>query len=280
MGVRLSMTRRIAFSSGLRFWLPQLGETENRARFGPLASPFNHGHNYLLEVNVSGEIHPTTGMILNIKIIDDLLQETVVARFDRKSINDQIPEFVARPPTLENLLLYFWGQFEQPIFPHVVQLESLLLTSTPLLHVKLERSQPAGIMTLTRQYEFAASHRLTAPGLSAEENLQLFGKCTNPAGHGHNYLLEVTVTGAPDEKTGMLVDLVEMDRIVNERVVDRYDHKHLNCDVPELQDSNPTSEIVAKAIFGELVGRLPAKLMKIRLHETARSSFEVTEADR
>src|SRR5207244_4052673 len=89
------------------------------------------------------------------------------------------------------------------------------------------------IMTLTRTYEFAASHRLHVPTLTDEQNVELFGKCNNPAGHGHNYVLEVTVQGEPDPRTGMMADLETLDRIVEELVVDRYDHKHLNVDIPE-----------------------------------------------
>jgi len=271
----LSMTRRIAFSSGHRYWFEHQSSEENLHVFGALANRFNHGHNYLLEVTVTGSIDPATGMILNIKILDDLLQEVVVRQFDGKSLNDEIPYFYKAAPCLENLLLYLWDRIAPP---EVVSLQSLELAATPRLSARLERGQP-NAMTLTRQYEFAASHRLHLPEATHEENLRLFGKCNNPAGHGHNYLLEVTVTGEPDKETGMLVRLEDLDACVGRCVIDRYDHKNLNCDVPELADLNPTSELVAKAIFEQLDGQLPAKLVKIRLHETARSSFEVSGSD-
>lgn len=129
--------------------------------------------------------------------------------------------------------------------------------------------------TLTRIYEFAAAHRLDAPSLSPAENIALFGKCNNPAGHGHNYLLEVTVQGVPDPQTGMLVDIEALDRTVHELVVDRYDHKNLNSDIPEFTNMNTTSEIVTQTIFSRLAGQVPAKLHRVRLHETARNIFEV-----
>ena len=134
-------------------------------------------------------------------------------------------------------------------------------------------------MTLTRTYEFAASHRLNASGLTHEENLKLFGKCNNLNGHGHNYVLEVTVGGVPGADSGMLVDLVALDSAVNAAVVDRYDHKNLDQDVPELSGQNTTSEIVALTIFRQLDGKLPATLERVRLWETARNMFEVTRSD-
>ena len=131
-------------------------------------------------------------------------------------------------------------------------------------------------MTLTRSYEFAASHRLHNPLLPEAENDELYGKCSNPAGHGHNYVLEVTVEGEPDPKTGMMVDLGALDKAVKSKVVDRYDHKNLSVDLPEFNGKVATSEVVAQQIWIELDGALPAKLYKIRLKETERNIFEVS----
>lgn len=266
------LTRRVAFSSGHRYWLPSRSPEENRRLFGPWASPFNHGHNYALEVTAEGRVDPATGMVVNIKRIDDLLQERVVGRFDQKSINDEVPEFADRAPSLENLLLHFRHALAE-LTPEA-GLVTLKLEETPLLYGEWSRHEES-MITLTRVYEFAASHRLHSDALSHEENLREFGKCNNPAGHGHNYLLEVTVAGEPDPVTGMLVSLDALDAAVNERVVDRYDHRNLNDDVPELAGKNPTSEVVALEIFRLLEGALPARLTRVRLHETARNIFEV-----
>jgi 6-pyruvoyltetrahydropterin/6-carboxytetrahydropterin synthase len=149
---------------------------------------------------------------------------------------------------------------------------SLRLEEMPTLFGELENDK----MTLTRSYEFAASHRLDSPALSPAENVELFGKCNNAAGHGHNYILEVTVEGQPDEKTGMMVDLEAMDSAVNESVVDRYDHKNFNEDLPEFAGKMTTSEVIAQEIFNRLQTAVPAKLNRIRLWETARNMFEVS----
>ncbi len=267
------LLRRVSFSSGHRYWLASLSESENRALFGRWASPFNHGHNYVLEVGVSGAVRPETGMVVNIKDIDAILQERVVAHLDQRSLNDEIPEFAERAPSLENLLLYIRGRIG-PV-PEGTQLDRLTLFETPLLWGALELKNEEWTMTLTRSYEFAASHRLHNPTLSEPENLELYGKCNNRAGHGHNYVLEVTVAGEPDARSGMLVDLEALDRVVEERIVDRYDHRNLSEDLPEFAGRIATSEVVVQRIWDDLAEHLPAMLARIRLQETARNVFEV-----
>jgi 6-pyruvoyltetrahydropterin/6-carboxytetrahydropterin synthase len=269
------MTRRVTFSSGHRYWNPTLTVDENRLLFGQWASPYNHGHNYVLEVTVAGRIDPRTAMIVNIKTIDEILQDLIVSRFDQKSINDEIDDFHSRAPSLENLLLHIGGVLSSGVLPEEAKLIGLRLHELESLYGDYFEQDGEWIMTLTRTYEFAASHRLHVPAMSDKENLELFGKCNNAAGHGHNYLLEVTVLGEPDPKTGMMVDLGKLDAVVEELVVDRYDHKHLNVDIPEFQQRTPTSEVIADEIFKRLDGNLPATLFRVRLHETARNIFEV-----
>jgi 6-pyruvoyltetrahydropterin/6-carboxytetrahydropterin synthase len=266
----MKLTRRVTFSAGHRYWLTNLSEAENRARFGIWASPFNHGHNYILDVTTTGDLDPENGMVVNIKTIDDILKRDIVSQFDQRSINDQIPFFATHPSSLENIAAYIWSELRN--LPPEAQLDRLRLEEMPTLWVELTNND----MTLTRTYEFAASHRLHNPGLSQEQNDELFGKCNNPAGHGHNYILEVTVTGELDEHTGFLCSLDELDSVVNLEVVDRYDHKNLNEDIPEFNGRMTTSEIVVQEIWQRLDGRLPATLYRVRLHETARNIFEVT----
>ncbi len=267
------MIRSLVFSSGHRYWRADLGAEENRALFGQWASPFNHGHNYGLEVAVRGHVDPATGMVVNIKDIDALARREVLSVYDGRSINDEVPGFDARPPTLENILADVHARLVGATPPEC-RLVGLRLTETPTLYAELHT--PTMKTTLTRTYEFAAAHRLDAPALSHERNLALFGKCNNPAGHGHNYVLEVTVGGEPDAETGMLCDLGALDAAVEERVVGRYDHKNLNEDLPEFAGRSTSSENVAGEIFARLDGGLPARLERVRLYETARNAFEVS----
>lgn len=267
------LIRRVSFSSGHRYWLAPLSEAENRALFGRWASRFNHGHNYVLDVSVAGQVQPDTGMVVNIKDIDAILQERIVKAFDQKSLNDEIPEFADRAPSLENLLLTIRDRIGG--VPEGTRLDRLTLYETPLLWGELELKNEEWTMTLTRSYEFAASHRLHNPALSEPENIELYGKCNNEAGHGHNYVLEVTVGGEPDARSGMLVDLEALDQVVETTIVDRYDHRNLSEDLPEFAGKIATSEVVAQQIWAELEGKLPARLVRVRLQETARNVFEI-----
>ncbi len=128
---------------------------------------------------------------------------------------------------------------------------------------------------LTRRYWFPASHRLHTDRLSEQENRDVYGKCNNPFGHGHNYALEVTVSGPVAPDTGMVCNLVDIDRVVQDEVLARFDHQNLNC-VPEFQELVPTTENLCIVIFNILKRAfVSAHLDKVRLEETSHNSFEV-----
>lgn len=130
----------------------------------------------------------------------------------------------------------------------------------------------ANLIQLTRKLEFSAAHFYHNPKFSAEENRRIFGKCNNPHGHGHNYALEVTVAGEPDPETGMILDLNELKRILDREVMARFDHRHLNHDVPELAGKIPTCEEIAATLWRILEPKIDsdsrARLERIRLHES------------
>jgi 6-pyruvoyltetrahydropterin/6-carboxytetrahydropterin synthase len=129
---------------------------------------------------------------------------------------------------------------------------------------------------LTRRYLFSASHRLHSPQMSAEENVQTYGKCNNPHGHGHNYALEVTVSGPVDARTGMVCNLVDLDSYVEREVLSRYNLENLNT-LQEFSEIVPTTENLCVDIFEILQrGFRPAHLEKVRLEETMMNSFEYT----
>ena len=131
-------------------------------------------------------------------------------------------------------------------------------------------------VTVTRRLSFNAAHRVHNPELSAEENTRLFGKCNNPNWHGHNYVLEVTVAGEPDAKTGYVVDLAELKRVMHERVVDRMDHRNLNVDVDFLEGMMPSTENLCVAIWRQLEEHIPGggRLHRVRLRETENNAAE------
>lgn len=122
---------------------------------------------------------------------------------------------------------------------------------------------------LSRRATFSASHRLYSPHLSHEENIALFDKCARENGHGHNYVLKVTVCGTVDPKTGVVIDLKEMERIIDEHVVNKVDHWHLNHDVEPFNEVIPTVENMAVVFWGWLQDALPQGLLyEVKLHET------------
>ncbi len=135
---------------------------------------------------------------------------------------------------------------------------------------------------VTRRYRFAASHRLHSERFSGIQNRELYGKCNNPHGHGHDYVLEVRVAGPPDPVSGQVVNVSTLDSLVVSRVVHDFDHKYMNADVREFQELVPTSENILRVIEKRLAEHWQSvfpgagpRLEAIRLRETARNSFEL-----
>jgi 6-pyruvoyltetrahydropterin/6-carboxytetrahydropterin synthase len=129
-------------------------------------------------------------------------------------------------------------------------------------------------IALGRRYHFAASHRLHTSKLSEQENNRVFGKCNNPYGHGHNYTLEVRFSGPVDPATGMIANLVDLDAFVNERVIEPFDHRSLQDEVPAFRNVVPTTENLCLEIFQRLKTFPVAKLEAVRVEETSKNSFE------
>jgi 6-pyruvoyltetrahydropterin/6-carboxytetrahydropterin synthase len=128
---------------------------------------------------------------------------------------------------------------------------------------------------VSRKAHFNAAHRLHNPSLTSSENEELFGKCNNPNWHGHNYEVIANVKGEIDPKTGYVIDMKELKDIMNQEVIDRFDHRNLNLDVDDFQDLNPTAENIAVVIWNRLRKRLDNNLeLSIILYETERNFVE------
>ena len=124
------------------------------------------------------------------------------------------------------------------------------------------------MILLTRKAEFSASHFYWNDAWSEEENVRRFGKCANRNGHGHNYTLEVTVSGQIDATTGFVVDLKQLKDVLEREVVSVYDHRHLNLEIPEFKSAIPTTENIAIAVWRRLDGKIPgANLYRVRVYE-------------
>jgi 6-pyruvoyltetrahydropterin/6-carboxytetrahydropterin synthase len=127
---------------------------------------------------------------------------------------------------------------------------------------------------LSRRYRFSASHRLHSAQLGEEENWRVYGKCNNPFGHGHNYVVEVAVSGPVDEGTGMIANLSDLDAFVESEVIEPFDHKYLNEEIDEFREKVPTTENICIEIFNRLRRFPRARLVRVRVEETGRNSFE------
>ena len=126
-----------------------------------------------------------------------------------------------------------------------------------------------------RKEHFNAAHRIFNPAWDDRKNAEVFGKCSNPHYHGHNYELIVKVTGTPDAETGYVMDMKVLSRITNEEVLEKFDHKNLNLDTPYFRDLNPTAEHIAMVIYDLLRERIDPRLeLQVRLYETERNFVE------
>lgn len=128
---------------------------------------------------------------------------------------------------------------------------------------------------VTRREVFSASHRLYNPDFTEKKNDEIFGKCNNPNGHGHNYVIEVIVAGELNPKTGYLIDLKVLKKIINENIIEKVDHKHLNTDVDFMKGIIPTAENIAIKCWEQIVDKIPSgKLYSVKIYETENNYAE------
>jgi 6-pyruvoyltetrahydropterin/6-carboxytetrahydropterin synthase len=131
------------------------------------------------------------------------------------------------------------------------------------------------MLYVTRRERFSAAHRIFNPKFTDEQNATVFGPCSNPNWHGHNYILEVVVTGEPNKETGFVIDIHTLKNIVRENVISKVDHKNLNLDTDFMQGILPSGENIAIAIWQQLVNKIPSgKLYSVKLYETENNYFE------
>lgn len=211
-----------------------------------------------LSVTVAGEPHPQTGFLCDIRVLDDWLLGAA-----REAV-------VAAPTAGAGLLLRGMHRVLTRTTPAGLALVRIHLAPTPYTSLEIEAEHHEMIL-YSEQFEFSAAHRLHVAGLPEEENRRIFGKCNNPMGHGHNYVVEVTVVGEPDA-AGRVVDHAAFVAQVRARLIDPWDHRHLNEDVADFRDLNPTVENIARRAWERLGPSIDrAKLHRVRVYETPKT---------
>jgi 6-pyruvoyltetrahydropterin/6-carboxytetrahydropterin synthase len=273
------ITRRACFSASHLYRLPELDEAANRARFGRCSLAPGHGHNYELIVAMGGQLD-ADGMVLNLSDVKHAIRREVIEPLDFRFLNEAWPEFdLSRPegrlPTTEALAL----AIRDRLCAHLPVL-AIRLYEHPDLWADVLSGSALDPMDafLTLRTHFAAAHRLARPELSQVDNEAIYGKCARPHGHGHNYLLEVTVRGPIDPRTGMVCDLGALQQLLDQHVVEPLDHTFLNKDVPHFASCVPTAENIALHIcdlLAEPVAAIGARLHKVRLQESPNNAAEV-----
>lgn len=264
------ITRRAQFSASHRYWLAELSAAENLERFGPTSRAPGHGHNYVLYVSMVGELDEY-GMVLNLSDVKHTLKREVTDHLDFSYLNDVWPEFQQTLPTTEALAQAIWHRLA-PYLP----LTNIQLFEHPELWAEYQGNSMEAYLTISTH--FSAAHRLAHPDLSFEDNCEIYGKCARPNGHGHNYHLEVTVKGEVDSRTGMIVDLDGLQRVIDDYVVEPFDHTFLNKDIPYFSKVVPTAENIAvhiRDLLQKPIHNLGAQLHKVKLIESPNNSCEV-----
>jgi 6-pyruvoyltetrahydropterin/6-carboxytetrahydropterin synthase len=229
------------------------------------------GFFFRLRATLAGELDPSSNYLLNIKQVDRVVREHAI-RYVRDCIGrgDYFRDGSRPVRGLFELLKDKWRP--------AAALDALALDLTPFQSVGcLAKEFP--MVRLSQRFEFSATHRLHNPRLSDEQNRQTYGKCNNPHGHGHNYEVQVTLAGEPDDR-GVLVDVPVFERTVAEGVIDRFDHKNLNLELPEFRELIPSVENIAMVIYRLLKPRFEAqraKLAAVTVWETPKTWCEYSE---
>ncbi len=263
---RIERALRADFSAARRTYSPNLTDSENDQLFGPAASHSGHGHHYYLHLTLAGEPNEQTGTVFSEadckRVLDQLMGE-----FDHKNLNTDVPSLYNLPITTEYLAKHIGDKLAKDM-----PLRILRLSENERFFVEYDTNQKK--MSMGIRGEFFAAHRLNSSQLSADANLELYGKCNNPSGHGHNYLVEVLVEGKLDERTGTLFDLGRMNSILSE-VLDCYDYKHLDLETEEFRDRTSTGENIVGSLWNKFESHFGPGLNIVRLWETPNNGFMI-----
>ncbi|HEY3411641.1 MAG TPA: 6-carboxytetrahydropterin synthase [Armatimonadota bacterium] len=267
--MKVYLQRKRVFSCAHRYWNPNHEASWNAAYFGRLAEI--HGHNYTVTATIAGEVDPVSGIVINLVDVKGWLA-AAVSPFENRCVDAAADIMDGRQASGENIARILWERLQTSARGTPARLDSVRLAESDELWS--EYRGEGDLVYVTKVYDFSAAHRLHAEDLSDEDNARVFGKCNRAGGHGHNYIIEITVKGAVDRETGFAYCLDRLDAIVDERVIQPMDHRNLNTDVPQFAHLNPTSENLAVVIWTALHPEVGPALHKVRVEETPRNAFE------
>lgn len=242
---------------------PQLSRKPTNG-FGGFPSLTGFGPHLSLDVTLSGPIDPLSSYLINIRQIDATVREVAIPAVARAVIEGQSPARLTGQ-------LYDMLGARSPL-----TLEELRLNLSPFLSYARRALEPS-MIRLSQRFEFSATHRLHNPQLSEDDNRRVFGKCANPHGHGHNYELQVTLAGEPDAN-GLIMDIPDFESVVASAIVERFDHKNLNLELPEFRDLIPTVENIAMVIYRLLKPEFAGPMLaSVTVWETPKTWCEYSE---
>lgn len=248
----------VEFSAARRTYSPNLSEEENFKIFGQAASPSGHGHNYRVRITIGGKLNLENGLLVPLPIAAEAISE-VHSELDHKNLNVDVPGLKRLPMTTEILAGYIWQQLEKKL-----SLQRVRLYEKSDFFVEYHGDD---LFFMGIENKFQAAHRLHSPQLSEQENRDIFGKCNNPNGHGHQYRVECTIGGKLDEKSGTLYNLVELNRMLVSTLAD-WDYKHLELETADFKEKPSTGENIIQAQWNKLEKKLGEKLHRLRIWET------------
>ncbi|MFZ5981923.1 MAG: 6-carboxytetrahydropterin synthase [Candidatus Zixiibacteriota bacterium] len=258
----------LEFSAARRTCSPLLSDEENEKLFGAAASYNGHGHAYRLRVVLEGDIDSDTGMIVPEKKCREYLDE-LHRLLDHKHLNLDVAELKQSPMTTEYLAAFMFNRLHKKL---------------PLTRVRLwenryfsSECRADGHSLMVVENSFRAAHRLNSSGLSESDNLEIYGKCNNPSGHGHLYRVETALEGIVDKRTGTLFPLVKLLKGI-EDTLEVWNFKHLDTDTNDFRKKPSTGENIVQVLWPKLERALYHKLYRLRLWETPNNRFTLRRA--
>jgi 6-pyruvoyltetrahydropterin/6-carboxytetrahydropterin synthase len=252
----------MSFSAARRTWSPHLSEAENLERFGRAASPAGHGHGYRLRATLAGPVDHDSGLIVPHETSSRALA-ALHALLDHRNLNVEVADLAGSPMTTECLARFIFRRLAEDL-----PVARVRLHETPEIFAEYDGRRVA----LGLERSFSAAHCLRNPGFTEEENRRVFGKCSNPSGHGHRYRVQATLAGRLDERSGTLFHLGRFEEAV-ESTLGAWNGRHLDLEVADFHGSPSTGENILRALWPRLDSSLDGMLARLRLFETENNRF-------